>query len=94
MWAALAPLLKVILEVLIDVIFKSVTAPITAVDVRRDSARRERGPRVVLVPEGEPVQLAEPVKAHVYVNDGGQRVKSRNRVTLPEGWWALPDTDE
>lgn len=53
-----------------------------------------RGPRVVLVPEGEPVQLAEPVEAHVYVNDGGQRVKSRNRVTLPEGWWALPDTEE
>ena len=53
-----------------------------------------RGPRVVLVPEGEPIQLAEPVDAHVYVQDGGERVKSRNRVTLPEGWWVMPDTEE
>jgi len=48
------------------------------------------GKRVVLVPAGEPVQLAEDVKAYVYVN--GER--SANRVMLPHGWWCLPDTGE
>jgi len=47
--------------------------------------------RVVLIPPGEPVQLAEPVKAHVYVTVEGKRRRSDNRVTLPEGWWCLPD---
>lgn len=45
------------------------------------------GKRVVLVPAGEPVQLAEPVRAFIYVD--GER--SGNRVELPEGWWVLPD---
>jgi uncharacterized protein YceK len=47
--------------------------------------------RTVLIPPGEPVQLAEEVKAYVYVEVAGKRVKSANRVTLPEGWWCLPD---
>ncbi|MGB2820050.1 MAG: hypothetical protein WBF17_03655 [Phycisphaerae bacterium] len=47
--------------------------------------------RTVLIPPGEPVQLAEPVKAYVYVDIGGKRERSGNRVTLPEGWWCLPD---
>lgn len=51
--------------------------------------------RVVLVADGTPVQLAEPVKAHVYITDaGGRRIKSGNRIVLPEGWWALPDDIE
>ena len=50
--------------------------------------------RVVLVPPGEPVQLAEPAKAHVYVTVEGKRQRSDNRVTLPEGWWCLPEPEE
>ena len=52
-------------------------------------------PRVVLVADGTPVQLAEPVDARVYVTtQDGRRVKSGNKVRLPEGWWALPDEIE
>ena len=50
--------------------------------------------RTVLIPPGEPVQLAEPVKAYVYIDVAGKREKSANRVTLPEGWWCLPDPGE
>lgn len=47
------------------------------------------GTTVVLVPEGTPVQLAEPVHAHVFVvQKDGSRVKSANRVEIPTGWWA------
>lgn len=49
-------------------------------------------PRVVLIPPGEPVQLAEPVTARVYIKGAdGVRVESKNRVTIPEGYFALPD---
>jgi len=34
------------------------------------------------------------VKAYVYVDVAGKREKSANRVTLPEGWWCLPDPGE
>jgi hypothetical protein len=45
-----------------------------------------------MVPDGEPVRLAEPVKARVWVIDQkGQSVKSQNRVPIPAGWYALPD---
>lgn len=48
--------------------------------------------RVILVPEGEPVRLAEPMKARVWVLDSkGEVVKSQNRITIPAGWYALPD---
>ena len=50
--------------------------------------------RVVLIPPGEPVQLAESVRAYVYVSVNGKRIKSSERVELPEGWWCLPDTGE
>ena len=50
--------------------------------------------RTVLIPPGEPVQLAEPVKAHVYVTVEGKRRRSDNRITLPEGWWCLPEPEE
>lgn len=44
------------------------------------------------MPEGEPVRLAETVKAKVWVLDSkGDSVKSQNRVTIPAGWYALPD---
>lgn len=44
----------------------------------------------MLVPPGEPVRLAEPVRVFIYVN--GER--SQNRVLVPEGWFALPDPGE
>lgn len=47
--------------------------------------------RVILVPDGQPVMLAEPVKAKVYAFDAaGKLVPSSNKVTLPAGWYALP----
>lgn len=47
--------------------------------------------RVILVPNGDPVRLAEPVRAKVWVPDSsGQIVQSQNRVTIPAGWYALP----
>ena len=47
--------------------------------------------KVILVPEGQPVQLAEPVRAKVYAFDGaGKLVPSSNKVTLPAGWYVLP----
>ena len=47
--------------------------------------------RVILVPDGQPVMLAEPVKARVYAFDSrGQLVPSSNKVILPAGWYALP----
>jgi hypothetical protein len=47
--------------------------------------------RVILVPNGDPVRLAEPVRAKVWVPDAsGQIVQSQNRVTIPAGWYALP----
>lgn len=50
------------------------------------------GTRVVTVPTTEPRQLAEDVKAHVYVaTKDGQRIKSANRVPLFEGEWVLSD---
>jgi hypothetical protein len=47
--------------------------------------------RVLLIPPGEPVQLAEPVKARIFVTADGERTESDNRVEIPAGWWALPD---
>jgi hypothetical protein len=47
--------------------------------------------RVILVPDGQPVMLAEPVKARIYAFDAtGKLVPSSNRVVLPAGWYALP----
>ncbi len=49
------------------------------------------GTRVVYVPHGEPVRLAESVKAMVWVKGAdGVSVRSKNRITLAEGWYALP----
>ena len=47
--------------------------------------------RVVYVPSGEPVRLAEPAKVKVWVKDSaGKTIKSKNRITIYEGWYALP----
>jgi len=47
--------------------------------------------RVILVPDGQPVMLAESVKAKVYAFDSsGKLVPSSNKVVLPAGWYALP----
>ena len=47
--------------------------------------------RVIYVPHGEPVRLAQSVKAKVWVVDStGKTVRSQNRITLAEGWYALP----
>ncbi len=54
------------------------------------------GTTVIVVPQGTPVQLAEPVKAHVFVvQQDGTRVKSVNRIEIPAGWWAahVPEPD-
>ena len=53
------------------------------------------GVRVVTVPVTEPRQLAEPVKAYVYVlTKDGTRVRSSNRTQLYEGEWVLSDPGE
>ena len=47
--------------------------------------------RVILVPDGQPVQLAEPVRAKVFAFDStGKPVPSSNKVILPAGWYVLP----
>jgi len=47
--------------------------------------------RVIYVPHGEPVRLAEDVKAKVWVVDSsGKTVRSKNRIIIHEGWYALP----
>jgi hypothetical protein len=47
--------------------------------------------KVLLVPNGTPVRLAEPVKARIFVPDStGKVIESQNRVTIPAGWYALP----
>ena len=46
--------------------------------------------RVVLVPSGDPVMLAEPVKASVYGFDADKKLVGPSRVTLPAGWYVLP----
>jgi len=49
---------------------------------------------VVFVPEGEPVQLAEPAKARVYAETSEGRIASDEPVEIPAGWWCLPDPGE
>ena len=47
--------------------------------------------RVIYVAHGEPVRLAESVKAKVWVIDAnGKSVRSNNRIIIHEGWYALP----
>jgi len=47
------------------------------------------GGRVVFVDsDSELVRLGPDVKGHVYYYDEGEWVKSKSKVTLPEGWYA------
>ena len=47
--------------------------------------------RVIYVPHGEPIRLAESVQAKVWTVDAsGKTVRSKNRITIHEGWYALP----
>jgi hypothetical protein len=49
-------------------------------------------PRVVIIPPGEPVQLAEDVYSYVYVKLADNTyTRSKNRVRLWEGLWVVPD---
>jgi len=51
-------------------------------------------PDVLIVPDGTPVQLAEPIQAYVYVvQQDGTRVLSKSKVTLPAGWWVASVTE-
>lgn len=50
---------------------------------------------VILVPPGTPVQLAEPVKARVFVvQKDGTKIMSSNRVEIPAGWWAADVSED
>ena len=46
--------------------------------------------RVVLVPSGDPVMLAEPTKASVYSFDSNKKLVGPSKVVLPAGWYVLP----
>ena len=46
--------------------------------------------KVVLVPSGDPVMLAKPVKASVYAFDSNKKLVGPSKVTLPAGWYVLP----
>lgn len=54
--------------------------------------------KVILVPtevdvDGVPysvLQLAEPIRARVFVESGGETLQSTNRVDLPAGWLLIP----
>jgi len=46
--------------------------------------------KVVLVPSGDPVMLAEPVRARVYAFDKDNKLVGPSRVVLPAGWYVLP----
>jgi hypothetical protein len=46
--------------------------------------------KVVLVPSGDPVMLAQPTKASVYSFDSNNKLVGPSRVVLPAGWYVLP----
>jgi hypothetical protein len=46
--------------------------------------------KVVMVPHGDPVMLAKPVKASVYAFDANKKLVGPSKVTLPAGWYVLP----
>lgn len=47
--------------------------------------------RVILVPDGDPVMLAYPVKAKVYAFDAqGNMTGYPSKIEIPAGWYALP----
>jgi hypothetical protein len=46
--------------------------------------------KVILVPNGDPVLLAEPVRAKVYAFDKASNLVGPSTVKIPAGWYALP----
>jgi hypothetical protein len=46
--------------------------------------------KVILVPNGDPVLLAEPVRASVYAFDRDGKLSGPSTVKIPAGWYALP----
>jgi len=46
--------------------------------------------KVILVPNGDPVMLAEPIRARVYAFDKDKKLVGPSRVVLPAGWYVLP----
>jgi hypothetical protein len=46
--------------------------------------------KVVMVPHGDPVLIAKPVKASVYAFDREGKLSGPARVEIPAGWYALP----
>lgn len=51
-------------------------------------------PRIVLVPPGEVIKVGPDVKGKVYVNTDDGWQLSQNKVTIPEGWYALPPEND
>jgi len=43
-----------------------------------------------MVPHGDPVMLAKPVKASVYAFDANKKLVGPSTVVIPAGWYALP----
>ncbi len=46
--------------------------------------------KVVLVPAGDPVMLAQPTTASVYGFDSDKKLVGPSKVVLPAGWYVLP----
>ena len=46
--------------------------------------------KVALVPSGDPVMLAKPVKASVYSFDKNKKLVGPATMVIPAGWYALP----
>lgn len=50
--------------------------------------------RVFLIPPGEPVQLAEDVKARIFLDlPDGTRIPSKDRTILHAGQWVVTDDE-
>jgi hypothetical protein len=46
--------------------------------------------KVILVPSGDPVLLAEPIRVKVYAFDAQGNLSGPAKVKIPAGWYALP----
>jgi len=46
--------------------------------------------RTVLVPEAAPIRIGPTISGRVYTYADGEWTLSANRVTIPEGWYAVP----
>ena len=57
-----------------------------------DRVKEAIGATLRVLAAGEPVQLREPVQAKVWVR-GADGKMAPGEVTLPAGWWCLPDPD-